>query len=66
MNYFNDSTSVYLNTKTVILAQKIPADQDIMLQMQGAWNHFVLTGQCWALLIGIFLGYIIRTITTFG
>ncbi len=30
-----------------------------------AWNHFIKSGQVWALLIGIFVGYVIRTFTSF-
>jgi len=65
MNYFNHSSSVYLNTKTSLLVE-IPANQDVMLQMKNTWNHFVLTGQCWALLIGLVIGYLLRTFTKFG
>jgi hypothetical protein len=66
MNYFNHSNSVYLNTKTTILAQNTPANQDIGLEMKDAWNHFVITGQCWALLIGVVLGYALKSLTKFG
>jgi len=65
MNYFNDSSSLHLNTQASILVQ-VPANQDVMLQMKDTWNHFVITGQCWALLIGLVIGYLLRTFTKFG
>jgi hypothetical protein len=30
-----------------------------------AWNHFIKSGQVWALIIGILVGYVIRTFTSF-
>jgi ABC-type enterochelin transport system permease subunit len=33
--------------------------------MQNAWNNFVKTGQIWALLIGIAIGYFFRSMTSF-
>jgi hypothetical protein len=41
---------------TSILAQAIE-DPDILGQIQDAWLNFIKSGQCWALLIGMFLGY---------
>ena len=41
---------------TPILAQMIE-DPDILGQMQDAWFNFIESGQVWALLIGMFLGY---------
>jgi hypothetical protein len=32
---------------------------------QGAWDNFIQTGQAWALLIGVVVGYVIRSITSF-
>jgi hypothetical protein len=31
-----------------------------------AWNTFVKTGQVWAFLVGLIMGYIARTFTSFG
>ncbi|HEY9690522.1 MAG TPA: hypothetical protein V6D46_11065 [Coleofasciculaceae cyanobacterium] len=39
---------------------------DFMGQIQRFWSHFVQTGQLWAMLIGLVLGYIIRQATTYG
>jgi hypothetical protein len=39
---------------------------DFMGQIQRFWSHFVQTGQIWAMLIGLVLGYIIRQATTYG
>ncbi|MGQ4648270.1 hypothetical protein [Lyngbya aestuarii] len=48
----------------LVLAQQIN-DPDVLGQMRDAWNHFVASGQVWALLIGIALGYIFRNFTAF-
>lgn len=39
---------------------------DFVGQIQRFWSHFVQTGQVWAMLIGLVLGYIIRQATTYG
>ena len=41
------------------LAQQV-RDQNLLGQVINAWNHFVQTGQIWALLVGVMLGYFIR------
>ncbi len=40
-------------------------DPNVIGQMQNAWNTFVKSGQCWALLIGAFFGYMIKSLTAF-
>ena len=49
----------------MMLAQIIK-DPDVLGQMQQAWNNFVQTGQVWALLIGLIMGYIFRSLTSYG
>jgi hypothetical protein len=46
-----------------VLAQQF--DQDILGDMVNIWNNFVDSGQLWALLFGIVLGYMIRNLTAF-
>ncbi|MBD2233322.1 hypothetical protein H6G07_17270 [Phormidium tenue FACHB-1052] len=46
-----------------VLAQQF--DQDILGDMVDIWNNFVESGQLWALLFGIVLGYFIRNLTAF-
>ena len=41
-------------------------DPDVMGQMQNAWNNFVETGQIWAALVGVIIGYMFRTLTSYG
>ncbi|GAB1540300.1 hypothetical protein NUACC21_29690 [Scytonema sp. NUACC21] len=48
-----------------VLGQNI-TDPNILGQMQKAFTHFVQTGQAWALLIGLALGYMIRNLTSYG
>lgn len=38
---------------------------DIIADMKDAWDHFIETGQVWALLIGLFVGYMFRGLTSF-
>lgn len=33
--------------------------------VQGAWNNFIQSGQVWALLIGIIVGYMFRSFTSY-
>jgi hypothetical protein len=43
-----------------------PLEVDLGGDVQKAFNNFVKTGQVWAFLLGLALGYIIRTFTSFG
>ncbi len=45
-----------------ILAQTFD-DVDIMADMEEAWYNFVETGQCWALVIGVIVGYGFKSLT---
>ncbi|MBG1271947.1 hypothetical protein [Nostoc sp. WHI] len=68
MNYLNDLMSPllwHLPVNLITLAQTI-TDPDLMGQIQKSWNHFIQTGQVWALLIGLVIGYIIRNLTSYG
>ncbi len=42
--------------QAIVLAQQV-SDPDLMGQIKNAWDNFVETGQIWALIIGIVLGY---------
>lgn len=46
-----------------VVAQQF--DQDILGDLANAWNNFVQSGQIWALIIGIIIGYLIRGLTTY-
>ena len=48
-----------------VVAQTI-TDQDLLGNIQKAFNNFIKTGQVWALLIGLFIGYMIRSLTSYG
>ncbi|YAF93880.1 MAG: hypothetical protein AB3A66_14720 [Nodularia sp. CChRGM 3473] len=68
MNYFSDVISRLLwhvPVNLTMLAQHI-TDPDLMGQIQQSWNNFVQTGQVWALLIGLIVGYILRNLTSYG
>ena len=68
MNYLSGVISQLvwqLPVDLTMLAQTIN-DPDVLGQMQRAWNNFVLTGQVWALLIGLVIGYILRGLTSYG
>lgn len=38
-------------------------DQDVLGDIARGWNHFVQTGQVWAMLIGLVVGYMLRSVT---
>lgn len=50
-------------TSSMVLAQQF--DQDILGDIVNAWNNFIQSGQVWALIIGIVLGYLIRNLTAY-
>jgi hypothetical protein len=45
--------------QAIVLAQQV-SDPDMMGQIKNAWDNFVETGQIWALIIGMVLGYLFR------
>ncbi len=49
----------------IVVAQTIK-DPDLLGNMQVAFNHFVQTGQVWALLIGLVIGYMLRSMLSYG
>lgn len=68
MNYFNYLISEILGDFPIdltVFAQSV-TDPDVIGQMQKIWNHFVQTGQIWALLIGVVVGYMFRNLTKYG
>ena len=53
-----------INQENLILSQTVK-DPKVLDQMQNAWNNFVETGQIWALIIGIIVGYMFRSFTSY-
>lgn len=49
-------------TQALVLAQ---FDQDVLGDIGSAFRTFIDSGQVWALIIGIVLGYAIRGVTTY-
>ena len=52
----------------IFLAQQDTSDIaqiDVIAQMQDSFNHFIHSGQVWALAIGVVLGYLFRTFTAY-
>lgn len=47
-----------------VLAQTVN-DPDVLGRIQSAWNNFIKTGQVWALLIGLVVGYVFRGMTSY-
>lgn len=41
-------------------------DTDVFKGARNAFSNFMKTGQLWAFLIGLFVGYVLRTVTTYG
>lgn len=53
---------------SIFLAQQNTSDIaqiDVIAQMQDSFNHFIYSGQVWALAIGVVLGYLFRTFTAY-
>ena len=69
MSYYSDLISrLYWHLPvnlTALLAQTI-TDPDLIGQVEKSWRHFIQTGQVWALLIGLVIGYMIRNLTSYG
>lgn len=66
MFYFSnnfDFSVIDLINGTTIFAQNVGGIKqvDVIGDMKNAWNNFVVTGQVWAMLIGVFLGYTFRS-----
>jgi hypothetical protein len=49
--------------QSMVLAQQF--DQDILGDMGKLWNTFIESGQVWALIIGIVIGYMVRGLTAY-
>lgn len=58
----SDSFTVLLSKLpiwSVMLAQQV-SDPNLIGQAQKAWSYFIQSGQIWALIIGVIIGYFIR------
>ena len=49
--------------RSMVLAQQF--DQDILGDMGALWNTFIESGQVWALIIGVVVGYMVRSLTAY-
>lgn len=62
---FNNEALVNLQEQllplTTFFAQAV-RDPKVLDQIQASFKHFVDSGQVWALLIGLFLGYLFRSL----
>ncbi|NJL35524.1 MAG: hypothetical protein HC899_01330 [Leptolyngbyaceae cyanobacterium SM1_4_3] len=47
-----------------LLAQQF--ETDVFADFRSAFNNFMESGQVWALIIGLILGYLIRSLTSYG
>lgn len=68
MTYLSDSISQiiwHLPVDITFLAQQV-RDADLMGQIQRNWSQFVQTGQIWALLTGLIIGYMLKSLTSYG
>jgi hypothetical protein len=53
-----------LSVDWLVLAQQV-TDPDVLGQIQNWWNNFIKSGQVWALIIGLIVGYVFRGMTSF-
>ncbi|PSF39116.1 hypothetical protein C7H19_02530 [Aphanothece hegewaldii CCALA 016] len=58
-------TFLYHPTTINIVAAITDKDVDIIGNVQAAFNKFVATGQVWALIIGIVVGYMFKGFTSY-
>lgn len=61
ISFINDHTHLFFAADYTDIK-----DPDVLGQMQKAWNNFVKTGQIWATIIGIIIGYMFKSLTSFG
>lgn len=57
-------SAFHVHVDLSLLAQQF--DTDVFSGARNAFNNFVESGQVWALLVGLILGYLIRGFTTYG
>ncbi len=63
---WSDSGSLWQSpVHSTFIAQEIN-DPNVVGQMQHNFEHFVQTGQVWALLIGLGIGWMLRNLTSYG
>ncbi|WP_287279405.1 MULTISPECIES: hypothetical protein [unclassified Okeania] len=66
LNLIIDETNIldFLGLKTLyswpILAQQV--DVNLWSDVQKAWSNFIECGQVWALLVGLFIGWMVKSI----
>ena len=53
------------STMNGLILAEVPAEQDVILQIRQGWDNFVESGQIWALIIGFFIGYLLRSLTAY-
>jgi hypothetical protein len=58
------TTHWHLPLDTAVLDN--PIQVDLFGDVQRAFNRFVKTGQIWAFLVGLILGYLFRSFTSYG
>jgi hypothetical protein len=49
----------------ILMAQSV-TDPDLLGNLQKAFNNFIQSGQAWAMLIGLIIGYMLRSLTSYG
>jgi hypothetical protein len=64
-DYLPQNMVGYSPVHGTLIAQTV-RDANIMGQMQKSFNNFVQSGQVWALLIGLVIGYMVRSLTSYG
>jgi hypothetical protein len=60
-NFHFNITDLHSHINMDLLAQQFRGD--VMGDFGRGWNNFVKSGQIWALIIGVVVGYLFRSIT---
>lgn len=63
---FNSISQMFLSSPWHSTIAQVIKDPDLLGQWQAAFNRFIESGQVWALLIGIFIGFLVKSLTSFG
>jgi len=62
-NFHFNVADIHSHINMDLIAQEFK--QNVMTDVSKGWDNFVKTGQIWALLIGLIVGYLFKSLTAF-
>jgi hypothetical protein len=66
LSSWHDLQSLFHHWDWDVMAAGTQFDTDVFAGTRNWFNNFMKTGQVWALMIGIALGFMIRSLTSYG